>query len=248
MVLVTGILVLEGIFLSIFIGMTVFVGLSICRKYFNKNEYEYILIGVAWIGLASGWIPDVICFVLNVIVPSTSPWYVAPEWYLIVGNGIMPLFVLFWMLALKKLIYEKQGVVILVGVNIISLIYTILFWSYLFLDVSVLATFETGLYTVSFGIFIQGYIFFVLILFAITGIHFSYMAIETSRPDLKLRGILLIISILLFIIGSLLGSVIPPSVPDLINIMVFKSILIISSFLYYVAFVLPSWARKLFIK
>ena len=241
---------LQGVFILIFISITLIVAITIGLKYFKNREVEYILIGITWVGLASPWVPDAICFVANLIFPSISLWYINEFWYLITGMAFLPLFLVLWLMALKKLVYHERGKqLILINITI-GIVYDLAFFILLFLDITQIATINpSDMYTVDLGIIMMLYIPYMIILFVFTGLHFSYLSLKSENPEVILRAKMLILAIILFAIGAFLDSVITAILPTIVIItFIAKVILILSSILFYISFVLPNWAKKRFIK
>ncbi|TFF98683.1 MAG: hypothetical protein EU547_00775 [Promethearchaeota archaeon] len=54
----------SGLFSCIFVGIFTITGLLIASRYFKTKQYTFLTIGLAWIGLAGGYFPDVFNFIL----------------------------------------------------------------------------------------------------------------------------------------------------------------------------------------
>jgi hypothetical protein len=68
---------------------------------------------------------------------------------------------------------------------------------------------------------------------------------KIDNPETRLKGKLLLVAFPSFAVGALLDSMIPTSPLTLI---ILRSILILSAIMFYTAFMLPNWIKKLFIK
>ncbi len=250
MVYLNQIKILQGIFILLFVVVTLLVAIRIGLKYVKNKEVEYILIGTTWFGLASPWIPDAICFVVNLVFPSTPIWYLSDIFYLVVGMGLLPLYLLCWLFALRKLLYHEKGTLLIIINVIIGIIFMVSFIILLFLDKSLIATINpVDVYDTDLGIIMIIYVPYAVGLFFITGLHFSNLTLKSENPDVKLRAKFLIIAIVSFTIGALIDSVIGAFMADIVVVTFFaKVILITSSIEFYISFILPDRVKKLFLK
>ena len=235
----------QGIFIFVFVIITLIVGVKISLGYIKHKRIEFFYVGIAWIGMAVPWLPDAIVFLVLLFNVPVSVWYINAEWYLVLGTGFIPFFITFWLAALKNLIYIKKGTIILIINIIVGIIYEIFFFYLLFTDSSQLGTFE-GIYESRFGLLIRIYIVYSLIVIIITGLHFGISAQKSDNPEAKLKGKFLIIAFITFILGSISDTGLIFIASDPIGIT--KLVLMASSIEFYIGYVLPEWARNLFLK
>ncbi len=237
--------VLQGLFVLIFIIITIIVGIKICLKYLERKETEYLLVGISWIGMASPWFADAVVFLVIIFNPSLTVWYINAEWYFIQTIAFMPGFIMFWLFALKKLMYGDKGIYVIIMGFISGLIFEILFFYFLFTDFSQIGTFH-DVFEAEFALLCTIYIIFLLVVFLVTGIQFALRSLKHDNPEVKLRAKLLIIAFISYASGIVLEVVIAQTnVPLMI---IAKLILISSSIEYYMSFALPTWTKKLFLK
>ncbi len=241
--------ILQGIFIFAFVIITVFVAIRIGLKYIKNKKIEYILIGLTWVGLASPWIPDAICFVANLFFPSIPHWYLNEIFYLVVGMGLLPLYAVLWLIALRKLVYHKKGMHMILINIIIGIIFMVSFFYLLFVDKSHIASIDPiDVYGTDLGIIMLLYIPYIIALFFITGLHFTYLTYKSKNPENVLRAKFLFVAIISYTLGALLDSVMAALLPEVIIITIIaKVILITSSIEFYISFILPDWVKRIFL-
>jgi hypothetical protein len=84
-----------------------------------------------------------------------------------------------------------------------------------------------------------------LFLFLFFGFIFSYKALRSDKPDIKLKGKFLVIAFILFTFGSILETFVPLTQ---ITVVIYRCILILSSMSFYIGYILPDWIKKIFLK
>ena len=77
----------------------------------------------------------------------------------------------------------------------------------------------------------------------ITGIHFALISRESSQMSIKWKGKFLLIAFSLFLLQVVLDSIIPSTLIG--AVIAVRILLIISIFLLYLGFILPTWTKKL---
>ncbi|MFX0070372.1 MAG: hypothetical protein ACFFAO_04700 [Candidatus Hermodarchaeota archaeon] len=235
----------HGVFIFIFVLITLIVGLIILLKYFTYQHKLYIYVGIAWMGMAVPWLPDAIVFLVLAFNIPISAWYINAEWYFILGTGFIPFFIICWLVAMRDLIYPKQGIKIIIVNFIIGILYEVCFFYLLFTDISQLGTFE-GIYETRFGLLISGFVIYALITIIITGLHFSINAQRSDEPESRLKGKFLLIAFITFIIGTILDTGLIIIVTDVIGLT--KLLLMSSSIEFYIGYIMPERIKKIFLK
>ena len=82
---------LQGLFSFIIVITAALTGILIALRYFQTKNWTFLTIGLAWIGVVSGWIPDSINFIL-VFFGQRLPLTI----YLIIAIALYPPVVLLW--------------------------------------------------------------------------------------------------------------------------------------------------------
>lgn len=242
----------SGLFSLIFVTIFVITGLLIASKYFDKRKYTYLTIGIGWIGLVAGWIPDAINFILVFFAQTLSL-----EMYLIIAIALYPPASLLWLTGFTKLIGIKRRKEILIISLIICIISEILFFIFLFTDKKAFLGDYINLFTVDFEIYGILMLFVSLLVVISVSILFSFNALRSKEPEVKLRGKLLLIAIILIAFGAALDIIIgmfsetagaSGAIILSILVVIVRLILAISSVIFYCGFILPKSIKEIFLK
>ena len=131
---------------------------------------------------------------------------------------------------------------------IISVIYAIIFYIFLFYfifnDPNQLGEIK-GNMDVVVGFWINIFYIIVLAILLITGIIFSFSSLKSEISEYKLRGKLLLVAYICFILGAAIDTLIPH---DLVILIISRSFQIFSSLMFYLVFNLPKVLKKIFLK
>jgi hypothetical protein len=99
----------------------------------------------------------------------------------------------------------------------------------------------------SVGLIDAQYKSFVLIFFiqiaailAITGILFAWQSLKINQPEVRLKGLFLLIGFVSFIVGSIFDAFLDLNI---LTLVLYRSLLIFSSFTFYLGFFLPNWLK-----
>ncbi len=200
-----------------------------------------------WIGMATPWFPDTLVFLIHIFNPNISgAWYISADLYLLIGTAFIPVFVIFWMGAIRILLYEKKGILLILIACVISVIYEAIYFYFFFTDQSQLGIFSEVVFIVEFGLVIVFGVIYALILLLTTGFHFALYSLKSENPEHKLRGQFLIIAFISYAIGGVLDSIVGYSLE--IVVVITRIIVISASIEFYIAFILPKWSKKLFLR
>lgn len=228
---------IQSFSMLLFVLINLVCGLKIASKYFQTKTLEMLLIGVAWIGLAFLWIADAYKFIYDFYYDSPTLGIVLVN--LILVMGIIPLPVVLWVAGFTILldIRKRNRKIIIIVIGVAFIILEILLFS------SFLSNPNYSSYHYSS---IYNYIIYIicLLLVLITGIIFSVQALKSKRTKIQIKGKLLLLAFILLTIGALIDTIF--TYEDFIFNMISRGILIISSVLFYVGFMLPDFLWKLF--
>ena len=78
-----------------------------------------------------------------------------------------------------------------------------------------------------------------------SGIMFSLRTRKSDKPEQKLRGIFLMIAFVSYVVGAAIDAI---TELDWLTLILQRSFQIFSIFTFYLAFILPEWIKKAFIK
>lgn len=242
---------LQGSFSLIFVIISLMIGFSILSKYFEYKSRLYILVGIAWIGIATPWFPDSISFVMNLFFNES----LAIDLYFIIGNVTMPVALLVWLIAYTDMINKKKQKLTVILTIFFSIIFEIIFFYLLITDIDQIGIINPlRPFTVEFGIFISISLMLVILIMFVTGIIFAQKSVKSEDRDMRLKGKLLRAAFITFtiaaVLDSLLGTIFEVPTDPLLAIMVVitRLLLIISALEFYGGFILPKWMHTIFTK
>jgi hypothetical protein len=235
--------IFHGTFNSIVVLINLIIGLRIASKYFKYKQKNLLYVGIAWFGIASTYLPSSIKFLfiitMNVYLPDAT--------FFILNHALMPPFTLLWLYAFTDLLSMKKEkrIPFLIIIAIISIIFESIFFFYIITgDLEAIGTF-TKVFTVDWTIFSMIYIFFFAIIALVTGLLFASQSLKVKNPELKLKGRLLMIAFISFILAALFEVIFPLTFGSII---VTRIIILSSAIEFYMGYILPDWTKKIFLK
>lgn len=237
----SGLDILHSTFTLIAVLISIIIGLIITSKYFKVKQINVLLIGLFWTGLTFPWLPTVITFIML--------WFsengLSVEGYIIIGITILPLTVLCGLTAFTNLLGIKKNKrrLILLLVLLFNLIFEILIFYFLFINVALIATLIPP-FNIQWSPLSQVYFIINLALFLIVGILFSRRSMKSENREVKFKGKLLLTAFISFTIGTVLDFAISTTPTYIIA----RLILLSSSIEFYIGFLLPERIKKLILK
>ncbi|MFX0072532.1 MAG: hypothetical protein ACFFAO_15715, partial [Candidatus Hermodarchaeota archaeon] len=228
-------IIVNGIFSLIAVIVFIIIGLKIMLKYKESKDKVHFLIGLAWIGISEPWWPSSIGFILALFFGTSLSVPV----YILINCGILPLFLSFWLIALMIIMQLNKRIIILVSYIVIALVLEIVMIYYLIIDSSMVGVLVTPV-DISFGPVAVVFLLYNLSVFMISGILLTINTIKLDDPVDKLRGKFLLVAFLLFMIGA--------SLEMLINHPLNRVILLLSSIMFYIGFMMPKSIKEKFLK
>ena len=234
---------IQGIFSTIFVVITIYIGLIFISKYFEHKNRNLYIFGLFWIGAATFFVAIPLQFIL-VPFDITTPDFT----YLITMYVPLPIMTYGWLAATTSLLYFKRRILFLRIFILIVILYEIIFFSLFFIEPDLIA-WRSGYFYMEMsplGIF---YVLSLCGFILIPGVMFGNSSLDSKDPEIRMKGRLIIISIMIFGAGALMDIFFPPMDLDL----VLKAILTIiarilmssSGILFYVGFMLPNWSKKI---
>jgi len=232
--------ILNGIFSFIFVVISLFIGFLILLRYIRYKEKIYFLVGTTWILISEPWWPSSLSFLVSL----SNGVGLSPTIYFIIGNTLVPLAIILWLLAFTDFLFtEKRKLIILVS-TIIGIIFEVIFYTFLFINPALIGT-PTSPVDVSYNFFIIIFLVIFVLIFVISGLLFARLSLKSDDPEVKLKGKLLIIAFIAFFLGALLDSSIRLNELGVIFV---RLTLIASAIFWYGGFLLPHWMKKIFLK
>ena len=239
----TALEMIQGLFNSIFVVITIYIGLIFISKYFQHKNSNLYLFGIFWIGAAFFFVFIPIQWILLFFEITIHDWA-----YYLVMYPTVPVIAFVWLTAVTRLLYFKRRTLFLRAFALMAIVFEILFFTSLFIDDRLIAT-RPGYFYIEMTPFAIFYIVFLMSFILIPGIMFGKSSLDSDEPEIRMKGKLIIISIFLFAGGAATDLFIPPLNLDL----VIKAIITIiarvfmssSGILFYIGFMLPSWSKKI---
>ena len=234
--------IINGILLLLILAISIFVGIKIITKYFKNNDKVYLFAGTFWILLVCPWYAHSTAFIVALLTGKG----ISPELYFILGNVFIPIGIVIWLVVFTELCYkDKQKIII--G---IYFVYAIAFYIFFFYALSSSSTLSLigelqGEMEVQYSRIVVVYYLTVLLTLLISGIIFGLQSMKSENLEVKLRGKLLIVAFLSYVIGIFIDSILDHNVISLILIRILEISSVIE---FYAAFIMPKWIKKLFLK
>ncbi len=234
---------LQGSFSLIFVIISIIVALKIIIRYFEYKSITFLEIGIAWAGMTVPWLPDSINFILFL----TSNPFLSVEAYLIIGNSFLMVFVILWLVAFIKLLHIENKKNLILGIAIaLSIVFEIFFFILLSINTDLIGI-SYGPFHYSFSDFIVLYMVSMILIVLVTGLKFGAVSLKSGDPAIVLKGKFLITAFITFTLGAILDAMLSPMLIP-ITVVLTRVILISSSILFYIGFILPNWVKKIFLK
>ncbi|TFG08195.1 MAG: hypothetical protein EU539_03050 [Promethearchaeota archaeon] len=237
---ITEIDIISGISSLISIIIFTLLGLIIISKYFKYRSRDLLLFGITVIGLAEPFYGPSFSFLTALITGeglSVEPYMLLS----LVGN---PITLVCFVAVVANLVYKEKGRIIVYLFIIYAIIIEILLFYFLFTEPSLVGVIK-GITDAEYGIFARTYVISALVVLIIGGTLFARESIKSNKPDLILKGKLLLPAFYIFVISAIIDAAVPLNE---ITLPLNRILLILSGILFYLGFVLPDWFKNLFIK
>jgi len=232
--------ILNGIFSFMFVVISLVVGVLILLRYLRYKEKIYFLVGATWILISEPWWPSSLSFLVSL----SNGVGLTPSLYFLIGNTLVPLAIILWLLAFTDFLFTEKRKMILLIFIIIGIIFEVIFYTFLFINPVLIGTSNSPV-DVSYSFFIIIFLVFFILTVVISGLLFARLSLKSDDPEVKLKGKLLVIAFIAFFVGALLDSSISLNEVGIIFV---RLILIASAIFWYGGFLLPHWMKKLFLK
>jgi hypothetical protein len=230
-----------GIFSAIFVVINVIVGLKIASRYFKYKKWELLFVGIAWIGLASPWLPDALKPLYIVIDPNAVNSTIILLNY-IFNVLVIPIPVILWIIAFTKMLNLERKIRFLIigSIIIINLVFQIIIG----VDfISVFSTNSIDSYAYA-SLYLDIYLIISITFVLITGLWFARVSMQSPTEEISLKGKVLLIAFISFTIGAMIDALLTIGLTNMIS----RVILVSSSIEFYIGLILPEWAKKILLK
>ncbi len=231
---------LNGLFSLAAVMFSIFFAAIIGARYFKLKKSEFLYMAGVCVALISPWWPHAVSFIYTMTTGIETG--LPPVLYFFLGTVMIPFGVFMWLKVYTKLVQTKRPKLILtIGVLYlifyeIALYFMLAFnpsWlGYLVPPVSV--HYWYGLY----AIYMPG-----VLIALITSINFCLVSMKSDLPDIKLRGKLILLGLIVLFTGALIAAFLSMIVVFLI---VSRVLIVLAGALLYAGLIMPKLARKIF--
>lgn len=236
----TPIEIVNGILALIWVTISIIIGIIIASRYRKYKQNVLIYVGLSWIGIANGWFPTSISFILAL----TTGNGLTPVMYFFIGNAFIPATLFIWMIVITELMYKEKQKVILLIFAIIGVLFDIYLFYYLINDPSVIGELQ-GPVDVQYKSITALYLIFILLTTLVTGLLFAREALKSEKSETRLKGKFLAAAFISYTIGAITDAVAPL---NLITLPLIRILLITSAIEFYIGWMLPEMIKDRFIK
>ena len=225
----------NGTLSIIHVAINFIVGFVLIYKYFEYRNKQLLYMGLTMLFLTSVWFTHSVAFVLIL----TTGEGLSPEIFFIMAYPLTAVASVLWMVVITNLIYKEKNKLIISIYIIYGIVFEILFFILLFDNTDNIAILENPIEP-AVSRFMQIHLLFVLITSLVTGFLFFRESKKSSDPEIKLKGKLFMISVSLFVIGSIIDTF----SLSIAIILIVRVVLMIGALFIYWAFVTPKWLRR----
>jgi hypothetical protein len=231
---------INGLTCVIIVVVFAIISMVIVSKYFKSKDRIYILFGLSWLLLVEAWYSASIAFLM---ILTTGKNWLTFEMFAIISIAGYPFTFVVWLTALTDYFWKEGQKIVILIFSILGVLFEFFFLYFLFTEPTLIGEFY-GPADAIYGLFITVYFICLMLFFIVTGLLFARLSLKSDNPEIRLRGKLLIIAFLTFLIGAFIDNL-PVTIPLLIFS---RIVLIISAIFFYLAFILPNWLKKLFLE
>jgi len=232
--------IINGTLALIFVGISVIVGLNFFFKYKKYKQNTLVYVGLTWIVMSEPWMGHSISFLFALFTGNG----LSIQAIYFISATFIPIGLTAWLAAFKKfLAIDKKNIIIIIAI-IGQVIFEVVFLYLLFTNPSMIALERSATDSINQP-FILAYFLVVLLIFLITGMIFARKAIKSDKLDIKLKGKILFMAIIFYVVGGVWDGVF---VSEGSLLIVSRIVLALSAVLFYYGFILPNWIKKIFIK
>ncbi len=230
--------IINGFLALIFVAISVIVGLIFFSKYRTNKQKTLIYVGITWIIMSEPWWGHTVSFLFALY---TGDGLNIQTIYFL-STTFVPIGLTAWLAAFTELLYKDKQKVILIIAIICQAIFEVIFLYILFTNPSLIAKGRSPVDSINQP-FILVYFLIVLAIFLLTGIKFTSVAMRSDKAETKLKGKILLVAILSYVIGAAWDGVFSS---EGVLLIISRIILAFSAIGFYYGFILPGWLKKRF--
>ncbi len=232
---------LQGSITLVFVIISVTLGISIMLRYRSNKQKEFLLVGITWVFLVSGYYPDAVNFVVILVTNAQIPALL----YLTLATVFYPIIHVIWIKVFTELRYKDKQKTIMALFWVESVAYEVFLTFNLVADPAAVGAHLNPFYA-SFGTFVVIYFVFSMALFLITGTSFARFYLKSTTRENRLKGYFLLAAFISFILGVFIDLIFQPVTP--LSLVVARVVLVTSGLEFFIGFVMPHWIKLIFVR
>ncbi|MHA1191786.1 MAG: hypothetical protein ACTSP9_05755 [Promethearchaeota archaeon] len=230
--------------ISVFIG--IFFGLIVLIKYLKTKQFLIFNFFLCIVFTLSPWYPSGLGFLY---------WYFTGEMlsyqiYVLLGTAGIPIAIISWLNVYLTTLKPKKKKVVLICYGIFSLIFELYLFYFMYFAPGAPVSSLLGIIQdvsnptdINYKGFVLIFLGLSILTACITGFHFAVVSIKLKESQsLKWKGYFLFIAFLLFGISAIFDALIDMNA---VTLVIIRIILAISTFFFYLGFILPGWTKKI---
>lgn len=229
---------INGLFSLLVIVVGAIIGLIIALKYFKFKRKLYLYWGITYIGFYCAWWGSGISFI-SVLITGQP---LSPVMYIAIGNLLIPLLIILWMLGFTEMIYQDKRKILVLIYLIVLTICEILVIYYLLTDYTQLGT-KTGLFDIKYERIVVIYLMFINFSITIPGLLFARQSLKSDDREVRFKGKALIIAFLTYPICGFIDAGLEL---DAVGVIIIRSLLMFGAIMFYIGFFVPLFIKKIF--
>ena len=236
--LLTQIEFVNGLFSLIYCIIDTLIGFFIASKYRKYKQKLLLYVGLSFPGLAIPWYSSSISFLMVILLGIALP----EQLYILIGNVFLPFTLFLWMVAICHFLNIKFSKIILLAYAFVGFIFEIFLIYFILNDTTVIAE-QYGPVDNTYKGFVLLYLIFTVITVIITGVWFALASFKSDKKEIRLKGKFLLIGFIFWSIGAITDGFFTLNIALLLIV---RILLITSSIVFYIGWILPQFIRKLF--
>lgn len=213
------------------------IGIKLVIKYYRHKERALFFAGLTWLIMYEGWWGPSVSFLML----SLANQPLSIEIFFIISMSLIPLGITFWMIVFTDLTWQKYQKAITIIFIIQIPLYEILSFYFLFTDSSLIVE-SVGVIDAQYKSFIIFFFIEIAALLIITGSFFAKESLKLEKHDMRLKGIFLLVGFISFVIGAVMDVFLEI---EIITLIIYRLILVLSSFAFYFGFFLPKPIKEI---
>ena len=227
---------ISAVLALIFVSISTLVGILLILKYFKSKDKTLLYVGLTWIIIVEAWMPSAVNLIYMLITRISLSYQIRA----IIGNLFLPFGLILWTLVFTELVFTKYKKLLLLIFSIFSIVFEIILFYAIIADISLIIIIPSHDLNMNYKILWVAFQLIFSVITLVSGLAFSWKSIKHDNPEINLRGKILFIAFISFLIGALLGIIDFPIPGNLV--------MITSSIEFYIGYILPDWVKNRFIK